>query len=121
MIILFFFFFFSSRRRHTICETVTGVQTCALPIYTHAENGVLIYLSLLERQLEIIADRGVLKAIPALRWNDATFELKKVGRNADPDIFVEAVRSLGRLLAEHLPATGENPNELADGPRIELK
>src|SRR5881409_4206054 len=25
-------FFFSSRRRHTICETVTGVQTCALPI-----------------------------------------------------------------------------------------
>src|SRR5881409_3824584 len=29
----FFFFFFSSRRRHTRCETVTGVQTCALPIY----------------------------------------------------------------------------------------
>src|SRR5881409_1761515 len=26
------FFFFSSRRRHTRCETVTGVQTCALPI-----------------------------------------------------------------------------------------
>src|SRR5881409_3219012 len=25
-------FFFSSRRRHTRCETVTGVQTCALPI-----------------------------------------------------------------------------------------
>src|SRR3546814_1782449 len=29
----FFFFFFSSRRRHTICALVTGVQTCALPIY----------------------------------------------------------------------------------------
>src|SRR3546814_8774168 len=27
------FFFFSSRRRHTICALVTGVQTCALPIY----------------------------------------------------------------------------------------
>src|SRR3546814_5162068 len=25
-------FFFSSRRRHTRCELVTGVQTCALPI-----------------------------------------------------------------------------------------
>src|SRR3546814_1589198 len=25
--------FFSSRRRHTICALVTGVQTCALPIY----------------------------------------------------------------------------------------
>src|SRR3546814_6276662 len=31
--ILGFFFFFSSRRRHTRCALVTGVQTCALPIY----------------------------------------------------------------------------------------
>src|SRR3546814_3070560 len=30
---LCFFFFFSSRRRHTSCALVTGVQTCALPIY----------------------------------------------------------------------------------------
>src|SRR3546814_10862397 len=27
-------FFFSSRRRHTRCALVTGVQTCALPIFT---------------------------------------------------------------------------------------
>src|SRR3546814_11201300 len=26
-------FFFSSRRRHTRCALVTGVQTCALPIF----------------------------------------------------------------------------------------
>src|SRR3546814_1543574 len=26
-------FFFSSRRRHTRCASVTGVQTCALPIW----------------------------------------------------------------------------------------
>src|SRR3546814_14637212 len=30
---MIFFFFFSSRRRHTRCALVTGVQTCALPIY----------------------------------------------------------------------------------------
>src|SRR3546814_7412076 len=29
-------FFFSSRRRHTRCARVTGVQTCALPIYNTA-------------------------------------------------------------------------------------
>src|SRR3546814_15225245 len=29
-------FFFSSRRRHTRCALVTGVQTCALPIYVRA-------------------------------------------------------------------------------------
>src|SRR3546814_14362055 len=27
-------FFFSSRRRHTRCALVTGVQTCALPIFS---------------------------------------------------------------------------------------
>src|SRR3546814_2470234 len=30
---MFYLFFFSSRRRHTRCALVTGVQTCALPIY----------------------------------------------------------------------------------------
>src|SRR3546814_5802942 len=29
-------FFFSSRRRHTVCALVTGVQTCALPIWVVA-------------------------------------------------------------------------------------
>src|SRR3546814_5811252 len=32
------FFFFSSRRRHTRCALVTGVQTCALPIFKSMEN-----------------------------------------------------------------------------------
>src|SRR3546814_5598506 len=33
-------FFFSSRRRHTRCALVTGVQTCALPIYQAAEERI---------------------------------------------------------------------------------
>src|SRR3546814_2149721 len=33
LIYLFSVFFFSSRRRHTRCALVTGVQTCALPIF----------------------------------------------------------------------------------------
>src|SRR3546814_3289701 len=33
LFLFLFFFFFSSRRRHTRCALVTGVQTCALPIY----------------------------------------------------------------------------------------
>src|SRR3546814_7958576 len=32
------FFFFSSRRRHTSCALVTGVQTCALPIYQQFDH-----------------------------------------------------------------------------------
>src|SRR3546814_6905768 len=35
VVIVFIFFFFSSRRRHTRCALVTGVQTCALPIWAN--------------------------------------------------------------------------------------
>src|SRR3546814_1893767 len=35
---VYVFFFFSSRRRHTRCALVTGVQTCALPIYSRAAS-----------------------------------------------------------------------------------
>ncbi len=88
---------------------------------TSAENGVLIYLSLLERQMEVIADRGVLKCAPPLKWNQVIFELKQLAEQPDPSQLVAGLQNLGKLLSEHLPATGENPNELADGPRIELK
>src|SRR5205085_9401538 len=88
---------------------------------TSAENGLLIYLSILERQMEVIADRGILKAVPALKWNHAVFELKHLGADPDPDKLIKVMRELGLLLAEYLPPTGENPNELADGPSIELK
>src|SRR3546814_6862597 len=37
-------FFFSSRRRHTRCALVTGVQTCALPIY-HTSKGAVRLLT----------------------------------------------------------------------------
>src|SRR3546814_1067957 len=36
--VFIFFFFFSSRRRHTRCALVTGVQTCALPIWLAANQ-----------------------------------------------------------------------------------
>src|SRR3546814_1847226 len=41
-------FFFSSRRRHTICALVTGVQTCALPIWLSAAHALLSDVALVE-------------------------------------------------------------------------
>jgi putative membrane protein len=88
---------------------------------TDAEMGVLIYLSLLERRLELIADRGVLKAAPPLEWNEAVYELHRAGRVPQLPTLLRRLRELGALLAEHLPPTGENPNELPDIPRFDLK
>jgi putative membrane protein len=88
---------------------------------TNAEMGVLIYLSVLERQLELIADRGVLKGVSALEWNQLLFDLHEAGRKPEPQTLQAGLENLGALLAKHLPATGENPNELPDAPRFELK
>src|SRR3546814_5349051 len=60
-------FFFSSRRRHTRCALVTGVQTCALPIFsgiialgTVGENNSLMYeekIATLTAIVEAVAGR----------------------------------------------------------------
>src|SRR3546814_8489550 len=49
-------FFFSSRRRHTRCALVTGVQTCALPIY-HL-NAALRAHVMFHRDVEYIVKDG---------------------------------------------------------------
>ena len=135
VLVLFIAGTFVSSRTDFIRRVLTGkdfrakaVRTGAAAMFyeagianTSAENGLLIYLSLLERRLEVIADRGILKAVPALKWNNSVFELKRIGKNPEPENLVKAIVDLGSLLAEHMPATGENPNELPDGPRIELK
>src|SRR3546814_9217003 len=50
------FFVFSSRRLHTRCALVTGVQTCALPIYAHAVIDVYDWL---EKRVEDAVAAGV--------------------------------------------------------------
>src|SRR3546814_9187674 len=42
MYLMLCLFFFSSRRRHTRCALVTGVQTCALPIYWPRDTPVTL-------------------------------------------------------------------------------
>ena len=124
-----------SSRSHTIRYLLTtkkhrkeAVRTGAAAMFyeagianTKAEMGVLVYISLLERRLELIADRGVLKGVPALDWNRILFELHQAGKKPEPETLLKGLRDLGDLLAQHLPGTGENPNELPDMPRFELK
>src|SRR3546814_10768028 len=43
--ILMLLFFFSSRRRHTRCALVTGVQTCALPIFQFQQPVFLVAMT----------------------------------------------------------------------------
>src|SRR3546814_18974792 len=43
MYLVFIIFFFSSRGRHTKCALVTGVQTCALPIFKFCDSRIAVF------------------------------------------------------------------------------
>src|SRR3546814_9971826 len=50
-------FFFSSRRRHTRCALVTGVQTCALPIWQQSvANGLTAFAAWNDAALVLVHD-----------------------------------------------------------------
>jgi len=49
------------------------------------------------------------------------YELHRAGRIPHMETLRQRIQELGALLAEHLPPTGQNPNELPDMPRFDLK
>ncbi|HEX2834739.1 MAG TPA: hypothetical protein VHW00_17130 [Thermoanaerobaculia bacterium] len=83
---------------------------------TSRESGVLVFLSVLERHLEVLADRGVLEAVPALEWNRIVEETRH--RAATPATLVLVLRELMPLLACHLPPVEGDVDELTNVPRF---
>lgn len=81
---------------------------------TIRETGVLVYLSLLERHIELLADRGVLQAVPALEWNRVV-EIARAER-ATPATLLEVVGALTPLLAQYLPSHEGDTDELCNVP-----
>ncbi len=80
-------------------------------------TGVLLLISILERRVELIADRGINKMVAANSWEDIVAVLVrgiKEGKTADA--IENAVRSIGGILAEHVPPRPDDVNEIADGP-----
>lgn len=83
---------------------------------TREETGLLVYLSLMEGRLELMADRGVLEAVPALEWNRIAAEARR--RQATMQTLVDVLRALAPLLERHLPARGGDVDELCSVPRF---
>jgi len=82
---------------------------------TRERTGLLLYISLLERGAELVADRGVLDAVGAADWRRAAAALvAAVDSGADGEGVAEQLRGLGDLLAEALPARADDVNELPD-------
>jgi putative membrane protein len=85
---------------------------------TRARTGVLIYLSRLEQQVEVIADVGIADGIEPDAWSQCLFELKKIDSAGDTaEALLDGIRRLGDVLSEHLPAGEDNPDEIPNRPR----
>jgi putative membrane protein len=85
---------------------------------TRARTGVLVYLSLLERQVEVIADVGITHGVKPDVWSRCLFDLRKIGSAADvAQSLLDGIRQLGNVLSEDLPAGEDNPDELPNRPR----
>ena len=105
-------------------ERLAQVRTVASSVFfergvanTERESGLVIYLGMLERRMEILADRGILLAVPPLAWNE-TVAAARANRAAGPETLVDVVRTLVPILEKHFPRREGDRDELANAPRF---
>jgi uncharacterized membrane protein len=91
-----------------------------LGVWDTAENsGVLIYVELVDRKIEIVADRGIAQRVSQPTWDavcrgmEQAFKQKRYEAGA-----LEAIAAVTEILATHFPAKDANPNELPDKPAV---
>lgn len=88
---------------------------------TAHNNGVLIYLLLAERAIELVADRGLNPHVTPQQWQALVVRLGNMLRQGDMEGgLTQAIEDVSTVLTEHFPlASGEpNPNELPDTPAM---
>ena len=88
---------------------------------TDHNSGVLIYLLLAERAIEIVADRGLNQHVSSEQWRSLTEGMSaafKAGRFEQG--LVAAIDAVDGLLNQHFPLAegARNPNELPDRPYV---
>lgn len=88
---------------------------------TEHNNGVLIYLLLAERAIEIVADRGVNRHVPPAQWQAMIERMRadfRAGRFEDG--LAQALEDITAVLARHFPRAPDaaGPNELPDAPLL---
>lgn len=80
---------------------------------TEQRTGVLIFASIAERYVEIIADSGINDKVSPEVWNQAVAAMiAKIKQGQAVEGFLEAIRICGEVLAKHFPPGAIDKNEL---------
>ena len=88
---------------------------------TAQNNGVLIYLLLAERRIEVLADRGLSERVPGEVWQSMVSQMGAAFAMDDFETgLTMAIEQVSTLLQEHfaLQTGANNPNELPDQPHL---
>ena len=86
---------------------------------TEHNSGVLIYLLLADRQVEIVADRGVHAKAGSHAWATICSAMESAFKKSKfEEGVVQGVQAVARQLTEHFPAGAGNRNELPDKPLV---
>jgi len=91
-----------------------------LGVWDTAENsGVLIYVQLVDRRIEIVADRGIAAKVAQAEWEAICRTMERSFRQNHYEAgALEAIQAVTGILARHFPAGAVNPNELPDKPAV---
>jgi uncharacterized membrane protein len=98
----------------------------ALDVFSHLRiwdtahnNGVLIYLLLADRDVEILADRGIAALVGPAEWEKICRAMEAQFGNGkfEPGV-IAGIEAVTRQLVKHFPKHGAGRNELPDAPVV---
>ena len=84
---------------------------------TEANNGVLIYLLLADRDVEIVADRGFHGCVSPVQWESICREMEALFAKGEFEAgALTGIERIHALLSQHFPLRAANANELPNQP-----
>lgn len=86
---------------------------------TEHNNGVLIYLLLADRDVEVVADRGIHAKVGSQEWEKICRKMETAFKQANYEGgVVSGIQAVTQHLVKHFPASGAGQNELPDKPVV---
>lgn len=84
---------------------------------TAGNSGVLLYINWADRNIEIVADRGISAHVMQEQWEKICRVMEQAFREHHFEAgLLEGIRQITALLMQHFPAAADNPDELGNRP-----
>ncbi|MCO5143488.1 MAG: TPM domain-containing protein [Oligoflexia bacterium] len=87
--------------------------------HTKEKTGILIYISMFEKRVEIVADEGIYKKVGKDFWLEEVENIVKGIRQGNHNqALIEEIQKIGKKLREHFPQMEKNVNEISNSPKV---